>query len=78
MKRFHVHVHVEDLARSVAFYSRLFAAEPTRLEGDYAKNLRRLGVPEALIELLGDCAAHDPDNRPKDAAELAERLQIAE
>ena len=37
MKRFHVHAHVEDLAASVAFYSRLFAAEPTRLERDYAK-----------------------------------------
>lgn len=37
MKRFHVHLHVEDLATSVAFYSRLFAAEPTRLEADYAK-----------------------------------------
>ncbi|WP_395140418.1 ArsI/CadI family heavy metal resistance metalloenzyme [Schlegelella aquatica] len=37
MKRFHVHVHVEDLAQSVAFYSKLFGAEPTRLESDYAK-----------------------------------------
>jgi lactoylglutathione lyase len=37
MKRFHVHAHVEDLAKSVAFYSRMFGAEPTRLEGDYAK-----------------------------------------
>ena len=37
MKRFHVHVHVEDLAKSVTFYSKLFAAEPTRLETDYAK-----------------------------------------
>ncbi len=37
MKRFHVHVHVEDLAQSVAFYSKLFAAAPTRLESDYAK-----------------------------------------
>jgi lactoylglutathione lyase len=37
MKRFHVHVHVEDLAKSIGFYSRLFAAEPTRVEGDYAK-----------------------------------------
>ena len=37
MKRFHVHVHVEDLAQSVAFYSKLFAAQPARLEGDYAK-----------------------------------------
>ena len=37
MKRFHVHVHVEDLAQSVAFYSKMFAAEPTRHEADYAK-----------------------------------------
>ena len=37
MKRFHVHAHVNDLKSSVAFYSKLFAAEPTRLESDYAK-----------------------------------------
>lgn len=37
MKRFHVHLHVDDLARSVAFYSKLFAAAPVRVEGDYAK-----------------------------------------
>ena len=37
MKRFHVHLHVDDLAKSIAFYSHLFAAEPARIEGDYAK-----------------------------------------
>ena len=37
MKRFHVHVHVEDLDKSIAFYSTMFAAEPTRIETDYAK-----------------------------------------
>ncbi|KNZ32705.1 MAG: glyoxalase [Methylibium sp. NZG] len=37
MKRFHVHLHVDDLARSIGFYSRLFAAEPARSESDYAK-----------------------------------------
>ena len=37
MKRFHVHTHVDDLAASITFYSRLFAAEPTRVESDYAK-----------------------------------------
>jgi catechol-2,3-dioxygenase len=37
MKRFHVHVSVGDLKESVAFYSTLFGAEPTVLEGDYAK-----------------------------------------
>ena len=37
MKRFHVHVHVEDLDKSIGFYSKLFAAEPARIESDYAK-----------------------------------------
>jgi len=37
MKRFHVHLHVDDLAKSIGFYSKLFAAEPTRVESDYAK-----------------------------------------
>ena len=37
MKRFHVHLHVDDLAKSVDFYSKLFDAEPSRLEPDYAK-----------------------------------------
>jgi catechol 2,3-dioxygenase-like lactoylglutathione lyase family enzyme len=37
MKRFHVHVHVDDVAKNVAFYSKLFAAEPARVEPHYAK-----------------------------------------
>ncbi|HEY1091581.1 MAG TPA: ArsI/CadI family heavy metal resistance metalloenzyme [Burkholderiaceae bacterium] len=37
MKRFHVHAHVEDLNASIAFYSALFGAEPSRVEADYAK-----------------------------------------
>lgn len=37
MKRFHVHAHVEDLQASIAFYSKMFGAEPTRVESDYAK-----------------------------------------
>ena len=37
MKRFHIHVSVEDLAKSIRFYSTLFGAEPSRVEADYAK-----------------------------------------
>jgi catechol 2,3-dioxygenase-like lactoylglutathione lyase family enzyme len=37
MKRFHVHAHVQDLQASIGFYSRLFGAEPARVELDYAK-----------------------------------------
>jgi catechol 2,3-dioxygenase-like lactoylglutathione lyase family enzyme len=37
MKRFHVHVAVNDLPKSVRFYSSIFGAEPTVLRDDYAK-----------------------------------------
>ncbi len=37
MKRFHVHVGVENLDASVRFYSTLFAAEPSVIKNDYAK-----------------------------------------
>lgn len=37
MKRLHVHVGVNDLDRSIQFYSSLFAAEPTVTKSDYAK-----------------------------------------
>jgi catechol 2,3-dioxygenase-like lactoylglutathione lyase family enzyme len=37
MKRFHVHLGVEDLDRSIRFYSHLFGAEPAMRKDDYAK-----------------------------------------
>ena len=37
MKRFHVHLRVDDLDASIAFYRRLFGADPSRREADYAK-----------------------------------------
>lgn len=37
MKRLHVHVAVEDLERSIGFYSALFAAQPSVTKSDYAK-----------------------------------------
>ncbi len=37
MKRLHVHVAVDDLQRSIGFYSALFAAQPSVIETDYAK-----------------------------------------
>ena len=37
MKRLHVHVAVDDLQRSIGFYSTLFAAEPAVTKTDYAK-----------------------------------------
>lgn len=37
MKRLHLHISVEDLDRSIGFYSTLFGAEPTVVKDDYAK-----------------------------------------
>lgn len=37
MKRFHVHLAVNDLAESIGFYSALFGQAPTRQRSDYAK-----------------------------------------
>lgn len=37
MKRFHVHVSVDDLDANVRFYSTVFGAPPTVLKADYAK-----------------------------------------
>ena len=37
MKRMHVHVSVDDIAKAVGFYSALFAAKPVIVKDDYAK-----------------------------------------
>ncbi len=37
MKRFHVHLTVEDLDANIAFYNKLFGQAPSKQEADYAK-----------------------------------------
>ncbi len=37
MKRFHVHVAVQDLGSSIRFYSSVFGSEPSVVKPDYAK-----------------------------------------
>jgi catechol 2,3-dioxygenase-like lactoylglutathione lyase family enzyme len=37
MKRFHIHMAVDDLQRNIAFYNALFQAEPSVIQEDYAK-----------------------------------------
>ena len=82
MKRFHVHVHVEDLAQSVAFYSKLFAAEPSRLESDYAKwMLEDPRVNFAISTRGGQPGVDHLGFQTDDAGELAEleaRAQAAD
>jgi catechol 2,3-dioxygenase-like lactoylglutathione lyase family enzyme len=40
MKRFHVHVSVNNLPASIRFYRALFGAEPVVTQPDYAKWIR--------------------------------------
>ena len=37
MKRFHVHVAVDDLQKNIRFYSTVFGAQPEVVKDDYAK-----------------------------------------
>jgi len=79
MKRFHVHVHVDDLAASVAFYSKLFAAQPARLESDYAKwMLEDPRVNFAISARGGPVGVDHLGFQADDAAELAELKARAE
>lgn len=72
MKRFHVHLHVDDLQRSVGFYSKLFAAEPARLEADYAKWMLQDPPVNFAISTRGNAPGIDHLGiQTDDAAELA-------
>ncbi len=79
MKRFHVHVHVTDLQASIGFYSKLFAADPARVETDYAKWM--LDDPRVNFAISTRGGAPGIDHlglQTDDAAELAELKGRAE
>jgi hypothetical protein len=59
MKRFHVHAHVEDLAKNVAFYSAMFNQQPTRTEADYAKWILQDPPVNFAISTRGDAIGVD-------------------
>ena len=82
MKRFHVHVHVDDLAKSIGFYSKLFAAEPTRVEGDYAKWMLEDPRINFAISTRGSKAGIDhlgfQTDDPEELAALKARAEAAD
>ena len=79
MKRFHVHLHVDDLDRSIVFYSKLFAAEPARRENDYAKWMLQDPPVNFAISTRGAAAGIDHLGiQVDDAQELAELQARAE
>ncbi|MFC4527253.1 glyoxalase/bleomycin resistance/dioxygenase family protein [Dyella halodurans] len=81
MNRFHVHLNVSDLASSVRFYSKLFAAEPTVLKSDYAKWM--LENPRVNFAISNTGRAPGVDHlgiqvdSEGDLAELGHRLDAA-
>ena len=82
MKRFHVHAHVEDLQQSIAFYTQMFAAEPARIEADYAKWMLEDPRINFAISTRGgkpgvDHLGFQTDNE-EELAELKARAQAAD
>jgi hypothetical protein len=82
MKRFHVHVSVEDVPASIRFYSTLFSSEPTVVKDDYAKwMLDDPRVNFAISKRGGDAGVQHLGIQVEDQAELREvydRLSRAE
>lgn len=60
MKRFHIHIAVNNLAENIRFYSALFAAEPTVTKTDYAKSDKYLDSRSAR-HCLGSFSFTDND-----------------
>lgn len=82
MKRFHVHLHVDDLGKSIAFYSKLFASEPARVENDYAKWMLPDPPVNFAISTRGSKAGIDhlgiQTDSADDLAELKARAEAAD
>ena len=79
MKRFHVHMQVEDLQKSIQFYNQLFAAQPARQEADYAKwMLEDPRLNFAISSRGGKVGLDHLGFQVDDAAELAELKTRAE
>jgi lactoylglutathione lyase len=82
MKRFHVHVHVDDLAKSIDVYSQLFALEPARRESDYAKWMIQDPPVNFAISTRGGKPGIDhlgiQTDDPAELADLKARAQAAD
>jgi catechol-2,3-dioxygenase len=82
MKRFHVHLHVDDLGKNIAFYSQLFGAAPARVEQDYAKWM--LEDPRVNFAISTRGKAHGVDHfgfqvdEPAELDELRSRAAAAD
>lgn len=81
MKRFHVHVAVENIAQSIGFYRVMFNAEPTVIKDDYAKWM--LDDPRVNFSISSRGRAPGLDHlglqveSAEELTEMSQRLQAA-
>ncbi|MDB5911516.1 MAG: Lactoylglutathione lyase [Ramlibacter sp.] len=82
MKRFHIHTRVQDLQASIAFYSKMFAAAPTRVEPDYAKWMLEDPRINFAISTRGEKVGIDhlgiQTDSEEELAELRQRAEAAD
>ena len=80
--RFHVHTHVEDLQASIAFYAKMFGAQPVRTESDYAKWHLENPRLNFAISTRGDKPGVDhlgfQADTPEELAQLKARAEAAD
>jgi len=82
MKRFHIHVGVEQLDESIRFYSALFGAGPVKTKTDYAKWL--LADPHVNFAISTRGKKNGLDHlgiqveEESELAELRDRLKAAD
>ena len=81
MKRLHLHIAVEDLDRSIGFYSTLFGAQPSVVKDDYAKWMLEDPRVNLAISQRGGAAGIDhvgvQAETSAELAEMATRLKAA-
>lgn len=79
MKRFHVHVSVADLAKSVHFYNNLFGIAPSKESSDYAKWMLQDPPLNFAISARGHASGiNHLGFQAENAEELAELKELAE
>jgi len=81
MKRLHLHIAVDDLSRSIGFYSTLFGAQPTVVKDDYAKWMLDDPSVNLAISQRGRLAGIDhvgvQADTGEELAQIATRLKTA-
>ena len=91
MKRLHIHISVEDLGKSIQFYTALFGMAPTKLKEDYAQWLvddpavnmaissgrAKKGLNHLGLQVESDEAVEEIEERLQDAGVLGEKQKEA-